>query len=221
MKNPIITIMLLLALSFPTVARSQTTIGVQAGANVSSLAIKFDAPGVTLTTEPITRMSGGARIGFPIAGSLGVRLDAGYAQRGGIWLQTWGANNSETEVTTESVAVTALVTLSLPLPGAYLLIGPGYEAEQSCNLYSEWTGPDVGGPGTFEQDCGDQESLRHSDMLFFGGIGLRPFGGGNVMPFVEVQYAFGILDKDLNNEGFTVWNRGLAFSAGVDFAFGG
>lgn len=221
MKNTTIAFALLLAFSLPTVARSQTTIGVQAGVNVSSLAIKFDAPGVTLTTEPITRMSGGARIGVPITGSLGVRLDAGYAQRGGIWLQTWGANNSETEVTTESVAVTALVTLSLPLPSAYLLIGPGYEAERSCNLYSEWTGPDSGGPGTFEQDCGDLESLRHSDMLFFGGIGLRPFGGGNVMPFVEVQYAFGILDKDLNNEGFTVWNRGLAFSAGVDFAFGG
>lgn len=221
MKNTIVASALFLACSLPTVAQSQATIGLQAGANLSTLAVEFDSDQVALATESLTRVSGGVRLGLPLFGRIGVRLDAGYAQRGGIWLQEWGANNSETQVTTGSVGVAALATVSLaPLPGTYLMVGPGYEAEVSCTLYAEWTGPDLGGPGTFEQDCGDEESLRHSDVLLLGGIGVRPFGDGNVMPFIEVQYAFGILDKDLNNEGFTVWNRGWFVSAGIDIAFG-
>ena len=223
MGSTITALTILLALLLPARGESQTTIGVEGGVHLSSLAVTLDSDLVTLTTESITRFGTGVRLGVPLTESIGIRLDAGYVQRGGIWRQTTVDSHSETEVTTGSVGAVALATLALrPLPGAYALVGPGSETEISCNLYSEWSGEGLGGPGRYQDDCSDEESWRDSDLFLIGGIGYRrPLGDGGVMPFLEIRYAHGFQDKDVTIESFTVLNRGVSLSAGVDLAFGG
>ena len=222
MRSTITALGILLAPLLPVRGESQTTVGLEGGVNLSSLAVTLDSDLVTLTTESLTRFGAGVRVGVPLTGNIGIRFDAGYVRRGGVWHQTTADSDSETEVRTGSVGAAALATLALPpLPGAYALIGPRYETEMSCDLHSEWSGEGLGGPGSYADDC-SEESWRDTDFFLIGGIGYRrPLGGGGVMPFLEIRYAHGFQDRDVTIESFTVLNRGVSVSAGVDLAFGG
>jgi hypothetical protein len=190
----------------PTVAQSQTVLGIRGGVNVATL----DGDDVPVNPDSRVGLNIGGSVSVPLSGAVGVRLGASYSQRGA----KLEGEDGELGVQLDYIEIPALLTLTFrsdgPVGGRFYL-GPTVAVEVGCELSLENQGVKI------SADCDQPDDPLETETFDIGamaGAGLLWGTAGGTELSVDVLYNLGLTSISEEDD---VKHRMFTIQAGVGF----
>ena len=207
----VMTTIILIPLSLPTLVLGQTTLGIRGGMSRATLEQDLDEG-----QKGRTGLILGASAIIPVQDRLGLRLDAGYVQKG----TKVEDESEELGFNFDYLEVSGLGVVNLGPSGSqaslYMLAGPSMAYLTSCELSLE--GTDWEGERYSESVSCDDDETRTIDFGITGGVGAELPISQQMRISIDLQYTLGLLTVDKDSD--LIQNRALTLQVGVGFPIG-
>lgn len=165
-------------------------------------------------------IAAGASATLALSGSLGLRLEGSYVQRGATWSD---GKLGDVSARVDYAQLSALGSVSMPLAGSqislHLLAGPAVARELSCEVKVEYALQ----PITLAGKCTDEETSNPThaiDVGVVGGASVQVGLAGRTALSLEFLYTYGLRSIYAGELDRTVHNRAMTIQGGLVFPIG-
>lgn len=204
-KRLFVSVFVLLLAALPSSLSAQSLLSLHAGVNGSNLG----GDHMFVDVDSRVGFNVGASLAFPVVGDLGMRVGAGYAQRGAV---PYSGDILGTAVRLDYVEVPALLRYSVPMGrsfGMHLYAGPTFAWEIGCEAAGSVLGFEL---ARSCQDLGVPTS--GFDVAATGGAGFTFGASGGPVLSMDVLYDHGLMSV-VDALGIDVENRTWKVQAGI------
>ena len=184
----VMTVIALVPLNLPVLVLGQTTLVIRGGMSRATLDGQDE-----LEQKGRTGLILGASANIPVRDRLGLRLDAGYVQKG-----TESEGDSELAglgFNLDYLELSGLGVVKLGSPGSqaslYVLAGPSMAYLTNCEVWAE--GRDWEGDRFSASASCDEESTKSIDLGVTGGVGVEVPISQQMRLSIDLQYTAGLL----------------------------